>query len=228
MSLSLPASQQRLMKTLESVGKPLVTVLTVGSSLNVPEGDAQLLAWYPGQAGGTALARVLFGDVVPSGHLPVTFYRGLEDLPEFTDYHMAGRTYRYYQGEPLYPFGYGLSYTTFALSDLTLDADSAALTVKNTGDRDAETVVQVYVQPVDCGCAPPNPSLAGFARVAVSAGREKRAAVKLNPDAWTVVQEDGSRVPFKGVFRVWAGLSQPDARSLALTGLACLETQFNA
>ena len=227
-SLSLPESQQRLLKALEGTGKPLVTVLTVGSSLNVPEGDAQLLAWYPGQAGGTALARVLFGDVVPSGHLPVTFYRSLEDLPEFTDYRMAGHTYRYYTGQALYPFGYGLSYTTFALADPAVEAGCAALTVRNTGSRDAETVAQVYVQPLDCPCAPPNPSLAGFARVAVPAGGETRVTVKLNPEAWTVVKEDGSRVPFKGTFRVWAGLSQPDARSLELTGLPCLETCYTA
>ncbi len=227
-SLSLPLSQQKLMKTLAAVGKPLVTVLTVGSSLNVPEGDAQLLAWYPGQAGGTALARILFGEVCPSGKLPVTFYHSLEDLPEFTDYHMAGRTYRYYQGTPLYPFGYGLSYTTFALENAEVSKDGAALTVRNTGKMDAETVVQVYVQPVDCPDAPVNPSLAGFARVAVPAGGSVRAHVKLNPEAWTVVREDGQRVPFRGSFRVFLGLNQPDKRSLELTGLACLETAYTA
>ncbi|MBQ8160457.1 MAG: glycoside hydrolase family 3 C-terminal domain-containing protein, partial [Clostridia bacterium] len=107
-SLNLPDNQMRLMKVLEETGKPMVTVLTAGSSLNVPEGDAQLLTWYPGQAGGTALAKLLFGEVSPSGKLPVTFYTSVDELPEFTDYSMKNRTYRYFEGEALYPFGFGL------------------------------------------------------------------------------------------------------------------------
>ena len=226
-TLSLPESQQRLMKTLAAVGKPLVTVLTVGSSLNVPEGDAQLLAWYPGQAGGTALARILFGQVSPSGCLPVTFYRGLEDLPEFTDYAMANRTYRYFSGEPLYPFGYGLSYTSFAPEALRMDGDRVYLTVRNTGTMDAETVAQVYVKPSDCPDAPTNPALAGFARSAIPAGAAREIEVKLNPDAFTVVREDGQRVAPGGEWTLWAGLHQPDALSETLTGTACLRLLLN-
>ena len=223
-SLSLPASQQRLMKTLEKTGKPLVTVLTVGSSLNVPEGDAQLLAWYPGQAGGTALARILFGEVSPSGRLPVTFYHSLEDLPEFTDYAMTNRTYRYYTGEPLYPFGYGLSYTTFATANLEAGEREVRLDVTNTGRMDAETVVEVYVRPVDCADAPVNPVLAGFGRAALKAGETKTVTVKLNPLAWTVVNDAGERVEVKGEVEVYAGLQQPDAVSERLTGMKCLKT----
>ena len=225
-TLSLPESQQRLMKTLAATGKPLVTVLTVGSSLNVPEGDAQLLAWYPGQAGGTALARILFGEVSPSGCLPVTFYKGLEDLPEFTDYSMTNRTYRYFTGEPLYPFGYGLSYTSFTCEGLKTEDDGVTLTVRNTGDRDAETVAQVYVKPVENVDAPVHPVLAGFARAALKAGETKDIRIRLNPDAFTVVNDAGERVAPGGAWDLWAGLHQPDALSEKLTGTACLHQRL--
>ncbi len=225
-TLSLPESQQRLMKTLAATGKPLVTVLTVGSSLNVPEGDAELLAWYPGQAGGTALARILFGEVSPSGCLPVTFYRGLDDLPDFTDYAMTNRTYRYFTGEALYPFGYGLSYTTFACEGLKTAEGKAFLTVRNTGAMDAETVAQVYVKPADCPDAPVNPVLAGFARARIPAGEAVEITVKLNPDAFTVVNDAGERVAPGGEWDLWAGLHQPDALSERLTGTACLKVRL--
>ncbi|MBR5345982.1 MAG: glycoside hydrolase family 3 C-terminal domain-containing protein [Clostridia bacterium] len=225
-SLSLPESQQRLMKTLAATGKPLVTVLTVGSSLNVPEGDAQLLAWYPGQAGGTALARILFGEVSPSGCLPVTFYKGLEDLPEFTDYAMTNRTYRYFTGEPLYPFGYGLSYTRFAPEALSVEGDHVTLTVRNTGKMDAETVAQVYVKPVENADAPVNPVLAGFARAFIAAGESKEISVRLNPDAFTVVNDAGERVVPGSDWDIWAGLHQPDALSEKLAGNKCLHQRI--
>ena len=225
-SLSLPESQQRLMKTLAATGKPLVTVLTVGSSLNVPEGDAQLLAWYPGQAGGTALARILFGEVSPTGCLPVTFYKGLEDLPEFTDYAMTNRTYRYFTGEPLYPFGYGLSYTRFAPEALSVEGDHVTLTVRNTGKMDAETVAQVYVKPVENADAPVNPVLAGFARAFIAAGESKEISVRLNPDAFTVVNDAGERVVPGSDWDIWAGLHQPDALSEKLAGNKCLHQRI--
>ena len=223
-TLSLPESQQRLMKTLAATGKPLVTLLTVGSSLNVPEGDAELLAWYPGQAGGTAAARILFGEVSPSGCLPVTFYKGLEDLPEFTDYAMTNRTYRYFTGEPLYPFGYGLSYTRFACEAMRVEEDRVTLTVRNDGAMDAETVAQVYVKPDDCPDAPPHPVLAGFARCRIPAGETRDIAVRLSRDAFTCVNDRGERYAPGGVWQVWAGLHQPDALSEKLTGTACLRT----
>ncbi len=226
-SLSLPESQQRLMKKLAATGKPLVTVLTVGSSLNVPEGDAELLAWYPGQAGGRALARILFGEVSPSGRLPVTFYRSLEDLPGFEDYAMTNRTYRYFSGEPLFPFGFGLSYTSFAAANLTVTADTVEMDVTNTGRMDAETVAQVYVRAQANPDAPLHPALAGFCRVALAAGEAKRICVKLNPEAWTVVNAAGERVEAVGQFDVYAGFSQPDALSEKLTGFACLKAGFS-
>ena len=220
-TLSLPESQQRLMKTLAHTGKPLVTVLTVGSSLNVPEGNAQLLAWYPGQAGGTAAARILFGEASPSGRLPVTFYQSLEDLPEFTDYRMTNRTYRYFEGEPLYPFGFGLSYTSFEVSGLKASRESVTFTVTNTGRMDAETVAQAYVK-LPHPDAAPHACLAGFGRVAVPAGASCEVTLPLNPDAFTVVNDAGERVPFIGEAAVFAGLSQPDPLSERLTGIPCL------
>ena len=225
-SLALPESQQRLMKVLAGTGKPLVTVLTVGSSLNVPEGDAEILAWYPGQAGGSALASILFGEVSPSGCLPVTFYKGLEDIPEFTDYAMTNRTYRYFTGEPLYPFGFGLSYTTFAVEAMRAETDRVFLTVRNTGAMDAETVAQVYVKPENCADAPVHPVLAGFARAAVPAGEAVEITCRLNPDAFTVVNDAGERVAPGGAWDLWAGLHQPDALSERLSGNACLHTRL--
>ena len=219
LDLMLPPSQRKLMEALEATGKPLVTVIAAGSALNVPQGNAQLLAWYPGQAGGTALARILFGEVSPSGRLPVTFYAGTDDLPAFTDYAMAGRTYRYYAGKPLYPFGFGLSYTRFEVTDTAVDAAqfAAEATVTNAGDRDGETVVQVYVH-VDSPLAEPNARLAGFARVALGAGQSARVRVALDHRAFTVVTEAGERVTPGGKADVYVGLFQPDARSAELTG----------
>jgi len=158
-SLELPESQRRLIEEVVKAGKPVVTVVAAGSSVRVEEGDAILLAWYPGQAGGRALSDIAFGKVSPSGKLPVTFYRTLSDLPPFEDYSMAGRTYRYFRGEPLYPFGYGLTYSRFELSEPRFEGEKLSITVRNAGDRDAEEVVQVYVQPLECPFAPPNPSL---------------------------------------------------------------------
>src|SRR5690606_32336875 len=158
--LRLPASQQKLLEALHATGKPVVLVLTTGSALAVDWAKANLpailVAWYPGQRGGSAVADILFGDVSPSGRLPVTFYKADEKLPPFEDYTMEGRTYRYFKGEPLYPFGHGLSYTQFQYSDLKLDRSqakandkiTATVRVKNVGSRYGEEVVQLYVRPV--------------------------------------------------------------------------------
>lgn len=222
--LQLPATQRVLMEALEKTGKPLVTVVAVGSALNVPQGNAQLLAWYPGQAGGTALAEILFGKVSPSGKLPLTFYHDVKDLPEFTDYNMANRTYRYYTGTPLYPFGYGLSYAKFAVSDLHAAKDAVTVTVTNSSDMAAENVVQVYVKDKASQWATPNPRLAGFARVALAAGESKAVTVKLDALAFTVVNDAGERISDGKSFDIYAGLSQPDARSVEMMGQAPLHT----
>ena len=220
LNLDLPESQQRMLDVLAAAGKPLVTVVAVGSALNIPQGDAEILAWYPGQAGGTALAEILFGEVSPSGKLPLTFYHSVDDLPDFTDYNMTNRTYRYFTGKPLYPFGFGLSYTTFDVKDCAVDGETGwvTATVANTGKRDGETVVQVYVRDTQSQWETPNAHLAGFARVAVKAGEEKQIAVKLDKNAFTVVNGDGERIADGKVFNVYCGVSQPDETSCELMG----------
>ena len=220
--LNLPASQRRMLDALEKTGKPLVTVIAAGSALSVPQGNAQLVAWYPGQAGGRALARILFGQVSPSGRLPVTFYQSIDDLPEFTDYDMKGRTYRYFEGTPLYPFGFGLSYTRFELSDLAAGKDAAFVTVKNAGDMAADAVVQVYIRSNESPFAPVHPALAGFARVNLAPGEEKRVRIDYHHTALTVVNDQGERVSGGPTFSVYASLTQPDPRSTELTGQAPL------
>ena len=222
LNLDLPESQQKMLDALVATGKPLVTVVAVGSALNIPQGDAQILAWYPGQAGGTALTKILFGEVSPSGKLPLTFYHGVAELPDFTDYSMKERTYRYFTGKPLFPFGFGLSYTTFEVKDCAVDGETGwvTATVANTGKMDGETVVQVYVRDTQSKFETPNAHLAGFARVSVAAGAEKQIAVKLDKKAFTVVNDEGERIADGKVYDVFVGLSQPDALSCELMGQA--------
>jgi beta-glucosidase len=217
-NLELPESQKRLIERVMKAGKPVVTVVAAGSSVRVEDGNAILLAWYPGQAGGQALADIAFGAVSPSGKLPVTFYRTADDLPPFEDYSMAGRTYRYFRGEPLYPFGYGLSYARFELSEMRFEEWQIGITVQNMGGRDAEEVVQVYIQPLNSPFAPPNPSLCGFQRVSLKAREARRIRVDISQKAFTVVDDSGNRVPGGGRFKLYAGFGQPDARTLSLTG----------
>ena len=226
LNLNLPESQVKMLDALVSTGKPMVTVVAVGSALNIPQGDAQLLAWYPGQAGGTALAEILFGEVSPSGKLPLTFYHGVEELPDFCDYSMKERTYRYFTGKALYPFGFGLSYTTFEVKASAVDAQNGwvTATVANTGKMDGETVVQVYVRDTESKYEVVNTHLAGFARVALKAGEEKQVAVKLDKNAFTVVNDEGERIADGKVFDLYCGLSQPDALSVELTGQAPIKT----
>ena len=219
--LLIPESQRKLLAVLKEKARKLVTVVAAGSSLNVPEGDAKIFAWYPGQAGGTALAEILFGEVNPSGRLPLTFYREVGDLPDFEDYSMKNRTYRYFEGTPLYPFGYGLSYTDFEITRAEETADGLLLRVKNTGSMEGETVAQAYVR-CDSGFAPLHPRLCGFRRIRLLPGEEKEIRMKLDPLTWTVVNENGDRVPAEHG-TLYAGLYQPDERSAALTGKKPLE-----
>jgi beta-glucosidase len=189
--LSLPASEIAFMKALrKSVKKPIIAVITAGSDIDVaaiaPYADAILLAWYPGEQGGNALADIVFGNVSPSGHLPVTFYRSLNDLPPYNNYNMKGRTYRYYNGPVQYPFGYGLSYTTFSYDLQTApskqygakDTISIAVKVKNTGQMDGDEVVQAYIQYplVD---RMPVKELKGFKKVFITKGNEHLVILKI-------------------------------------------------
>ena len=227
--LGLPGRQQALMEAVCAVGKPVVLVLMSGSAMDLRYADvhcaAILQAWYPGARGGLALADLLFGRVSPSGKLPVTFYKSTEDLPDFTDYAMENRTYRYYRGEPLYPFGFGLSYADVRLTDASLDARRKCVTatVRNASAIPAEEVVQVYVRDLASPLAPLHPVLCGFQRVALDAGASETISVPLDENAFTVVNEDGERVDGSGHYAIYVGFNQPDPRSAALTGRQCVE-----
>ena len=189
--IDLPDMQQDLLKRIVALGKPTVLVLLNGSALevnwaqdNVP---AILEAWYPGQAAGTAIADVLFGDYNPGGRLPVTFYRSVDDLPPFEDYDMAGRTYRFFDGVPLYPFGFGLSYTTFGYDELrtsseTLSADGSvtvSIEVTNTGARAGDEVVQLYVKHLGSAVPRPRMDLRGYERVSLKPGESRTVEFNL-------------------------------------------------
>ena len=222
--LLLPESQRILLRHVLEIGKPTVVVLLAGSAIDLSEAqesaDAILLGWYPGAGGGRAVAELLFGKESPSGKLPLTFYRNaaLEEMPTFTDYSMKGRTYRYYQGSPLYPFGYGLSYGTAALSLKEAGRGGAAVRVKNESDRALEEVVELYLKDEGSPLAPPKASLCGFQRIRLEAGEEKEIFIPIGEDAFTVVDEKGERIPGSGSWRLWAGFGAPDARTEELTG----------
>ncbi|HKO18563.1 MAG TPA: glycoside hydrolase family 3 C-terminal domain-containing protein [Acidobacteriaceae bacterium] len=218
--IGLPAAQQNLLKAVKATGKPLIVVLTSGSAIAAnwanENADAVLEAWYSGQAGGTAIAETLAGANNPSGRLPVTFYRDLKDLPPFTDYSMRNRTYRYFNGPVLYPFGYGLSYTTFAYSNAQLGKAevqagapaTASVAVRNTGKMAGEEVVQLYVMaPGDEGIE--HPSLAGFTRVQLTPGESKRVSIDIDPRWISRVDDKGERHIKPGEYTLWLGGGQP-------------------
>lgn len=213
--LMVPESQRRLLSVLERKAKKLVTVIAAGSNLNVPEGNAKLFAWYPGQAGGTALARIIFGEVNPGGKLPLTFYHDVSELPDFEDYAMTNRTYRYFDGTPLYPFGYGLSYTDFEIESAREEGQQVIVSIRNTGKMEGDAVIQAYVE-CDSQFAPKHPRLCGFRRVNLLAGETKEISVRLDPLTWTVVDEEGRRQEAASG-TLYVGLNQPDERSIALT-----------
>jgi beta-glucosidase len=193
--LRLPHSQRKLLEALRATGKPLVVVLTGGSALAVDWAQANasaiLMAWYPGQRGGTAVADVLFGDVSPSGRLPITFYKESEKLPPFDDYRMEGRTYRYFKGEPLYPFGHGLSYSQFEYTNLTLDRATldatesvqATVSVKNVGSRAADEIVQLYVRPQTSTLLRAQHDLRGIRRLTLKPGESRTVTLALRPES---------------------------------------------
>ena len=216
--LRLPPCQQKLLDAVIATGKPVVVVLSSGSALAVDQGNAILQAWYPGQAGGAALARVLFGEVSPGGRLPVTFYRGVEDLPAFEDYAMTNRTYRYYRGEALFPFGYGLSYTHFGYSDARFENGVLSVTVRNLGAVDADEVVQAYVKDHDSPFAVRNHSLCAFRRVPLRAGESARVTLPVSERAFATIDDAGQPTHTSKHFTLFIGGSQPDERSVMLTG----------
>ncbi len=220
--LSLPEGQKNLIDAVLKTGKPVVIVLASGSAIAQTGGNALLQAWYPGQAGGTALANILFGKVSPSGRLPVTFYKSVSDLPDFEDYAMKNRTYRYFEGEALFPFGYGMSYTKFAYSGAAYKDGAVTVTVMNTGAHNADEVVQVYVKDLNTPFAVRNHSLCAFKRITLAAGASQTVTLPIEKQAFQSINEDGQAVQGKQ-FTLYVGGSQPDAVSVKLTGQKPLE-----
>ncbi len=216
--LELPDCQRKLIEAVVATGAKVVTVVASGSALRIEDGNAILQAWYPGQAGGAALADIIFGAVSPSGKLPLTFYRSVEELPPFEDYDMRGHTYRYFEGEPLYPFGFGLSYAKFSYGEARYADGEVTVTVKNEGAMVADEVVQVYVN-VDSEHAPLHARLCGFQRVRLAANESKAVCVELDKDALCVIDDEGRKVAI-GHGTLYVGGSQPDALSVRLTGAA--------
>ena len=214
--LNVPESQRRLMSVLEKSAKKLVTVIAAGSSLNVSGGNAKVFAWYPGQAGGTALAELLFGEKNFSGHLPLTFYQDVNDLPPFEDYSMKNRTYRYFSGKPLYPFGYGLSYTNYAVTGASLEGNAVTAEVTNSGHIAGDALIQVYVA-CDSPFAPLHPRLCGFRRVSLDPGQRKSVSVDLDPLTDTVVIDTGDEQKTES-YTLYVGFCQPDEQSVFMTG----------
>jgi beta-glucosidase len=218
--IALPSVQQALLEHLSGSGKPLIVVLLSGSAVALTwahdHADAMVAAWYPGQAGGEAIARVLAGDDDPGGRLPVTFYRSVRDLPPFVSYAMQGRTYRYFAGSPLYAFGYGLSYTHFSYADPTLSSAQLkageslqlSVTVHNDGRHVGDEVVQVYLDAPDQPLAPRH-ALVGFQRVHLAAGESRRLHFALSPRLLSSVDAQGGRAVEAGHYRLFVGGAQP-------------------
>jgi beta-glucosidase len=219
--LRLPGVQDALLQAVEATGTPIVVVLLNGSAVAVnwaqEHAEAVVEAWYPGEEGGTAIADVLFGDVNPAGRLPVTFYQSVDQLPPFRDYAMAGHTYRFFTGEPLYPFGHGLSYTTFAYRDLTLSEDEVEagtcvdveVTVENTGDRAGDEVVQLYVRDDAASVPVPIRQLKGFRRIHLEPGEQQTVRLCVMPMDMAMVSDAGEWVIEPGTFSIFVGGGQP-------------------
>ncbi len=238
--LQFPAPQRELLEKIIETGVPFVVCVMTGSAMDLCRADetaaAVLQVWYPGARGGRDVAAILFGEASPSGKLPVTIYRDMAELPDFTDYSMKGRTYRFLEKEPLYPFGYGLTYGEAGVQDavilqapdcrgLTETEGVIEVTAYNRGDRTAEEVLQVYVHVKGTGNEVPHPHLAAFARVRLEAGEERKVRIKVPAEAFRTVDISGER-KYEGTGALlYAGFGQPDKRTEALRGSGgiCLE-----
>lgn len=227
--LALPGHQQQLLDKVLAVGKPVILLITAGSALtfNGAEMNPNLRAimdvWYPGALGGQAVADVLFGKTAPSGKLPVTFYQTTTELPDFTDYSMKDRTYRYMRNEALYPFGYGLTYSKVVLSNAHAEpgADGnivVSVDVENTGNRTTEDVIQVYIQPQDNVDAPLNPKLTAYQRITLNPKEKNAVSLRLPDYAFQVVDNNGQVYIPSGTFDLFLGTGQPDRRTALLSG----------
>ena len=233
--ISLPANQIAFIKELAVHGAKIVLVVTGGSPIALGEVmeyvDAAVFVWYPGMEGGRAVADVLFGDASPAGRLPLTFPESLDQLPPFDDYNMTGRTYRYMTADPLFPFGFGLSYTTFAYSDLqttplTVDGFNASVTVTNSGGVAADEVVQFYVSALESTLPAPLSQLVGFQRVHLEPGQSLTVSTLITPEMLMLYDENGQQVLETGKFRLTVGGCSPSARGQALGAAAPVTAEF--
>jgi beta-glucosidase len=217
--IELPPWQMKFLQKVRATGRPLILVLTGGSPIAIPEdiADAVIFAWYPGEQGGKAVADIIFGDTVPSGKLPITFPASTDQLPPYEDYSMKGRSYRYMTQKPLFPFGFGLSYTSFHFDSITLSAGSintgeavkAAVSLSNTGKRDADEVVQIYITKDEHGADDPMSSLRGFRRIFVPAGKSVTVEFELPASAFETVNAEGKSVLLPGSYTVIAADAAP-------------------
>lgn len=234
--LQLPQSQRDLMDAVLATGKPVIVCLMAGSAIDLSvaqdKADAVMQLWYPGARGGKAVADVLFGEYSPSGKLPVTFYRTLEELPAFENYSMSGRTYRYMKNEALYPFGYGLSYGDVVVEAADIvsklpDKREVVLQVqvKNRGNVATDDVIQAYVKDMESPYAVPNHSLCAFERVSLGAGESKTVTITVSGDAFRAVDDDGEFVQDSCKYELFVGTGQPDRRTAELTGKESMKVE---
>ena len=239
--LRLPGLQQELLEEITAVGKPVVLVLLAGSAMDLSWAqdnvDAIVDAWYPGARGGKVVAEVLFGETAPNGKLPVTFYSSTDELPDFKDYSMNNRTYRYYKGTPLYPFGYGLSYTDIEYKNARMnktegnigDCFTVEVEVKNNGKYKVYEAVQLYVKDIEASTRVPNWQLRGIENVCLEAGETKKVSISISTRDFALITENGECVVEPGTFLIAVGGQQPDERSSNLTGkkVDCFEVRLN-
>jgi beta-glucosidase len=236
--IGLPQSQIDFLKKMRENAKKLVVVLTGGSAIACPEvyemADALIFAWYPGEQGGLAVGNTIFGKSTPSGRLPVTFPMSVDDLPPYEDYSMANRTYKYMEKDPLFPFGFGLSYTSFAYSDLKIAKSSISqdepveiqVKISNTGNYTGEEVVQLYLTDLEASVTVPKVDLKGFQRVSLSPGESKTVSFTITPEMMQIVDNKGERHIENGQFKVYVGGSVPTPRSLELGAARSVEGVF--
>lgn len=233
-SLALPKVQEELLMEVAKVGKPTILCVMAGSAIDLNFADEHLdsilQVWYPGASGGKAIADILFGKESPSGKLPVTFYKDLDSLPDFEDYSMNGRTYRYMEGEALYPFGYGLTYSTVEVTaarfvgDVKKNQDiEVEATIKNTGACNTDEVVQVYIKDLESTYAVKNYSLCAFKHISLDVNEEKKLVLTIPAKSFEIVDDEGDRYLDSNRFSVFVGVSQPDTRSISLTGMKPVE-----
>lgn len=234
--LQLPKPQRDLMEAVQKTGKPVIFCLMSGSAIDIgfpaEHFNAVLQLWYPGARGGKSVAEILFGEVSPSGKLPITFYENLDGFPEFTDYSMKGRTYRYMEGKAQFPFGFGLTYgkivvTGLELKELDEDGIWVEVTAENKGYVDTDDVIQVYMKNMTSLFAIKNPILCAFRRVHIKAGEKLKQRIFIDRSSFTVVNEKGERLIDGDRYLLFAAMNQPDEKSVELTGTEPVKLHLN-